>query len=113
MQIQGKAYRVAIYIGEDNHYQGKSLYMALLELLLKEGASGATVLRGLAGYGAHSRIHTTTIVNLSADLPIVVEWIDLPERVERLLPTIREMVNDGLITLEEVQVVAKGDLPLE
>ncbi len=104
MQIQGKGYRVSIYIGENDHYKGQSLYMALLEFLHRAGASGATVLRGLAGYGAHSRIHTATIVTLSADLPIIVVWVDVEERVERLLPQIRAMVNDGLITVEELQV---------
>ena len=105
MQMQGKAYRVSIFIGEHNHYQGKPLYVAVLEFLRKEGATGATVMRGIAGFGAHSRIHTASIVTLSADLPIVLTWIDLPERVERLLPQLRKMVGDGLITLEEVEVV--------
>ncbi len=105
MQLQGKTMRVTIYIGESDHYQGKSLYMAILRFLKQEGASGATVLRGLAGFGAHSRIHTATLVDLSADLPIRVEWIDQPELVQRLLPHLRQMVNDGLITVEEVDVV--------
>lgn len=105
MQLQGKALRVIIYIGESDHYQGKALYMALLQLLKKEGAAGATVVRGLAGFGAHSRIHTATILDLSADLPVRMEWIDQPEIVERLLPQVRQMVNDGLITVEEVDVV--------
>jgi CBS domain-containing protein/PII-like signaling protein len=105
MQIQGQALRVTIYIGEADQYHGKPLYMAILEFLKKNGASGATVTRGLAGFGAHSRIHTATIVTLSADLPIKLEWIDVAERVERLLPEVRHMVNDGLITLEELQVV--------
>jgi CBS domain-containing protein len=105
MQLQGKAVRVTIYIGESDHYAGKSLYMVILNFLKKEGAAGATVLRGLAGFGAHSRIHTATLVDLSSDLPIRVEWIDQPELVERLLPQLRQMVNDGLITVEEVDVV--------
>ncbi|MBK8903920.1 MAG: DUF190 domain-containing protein [Anaerolineaceae bacterium] len=105
MQLQGKAVRVTIYIGESDHYQGKSLYMAILRFLKQEGASGATVLRGLAGFGAHSRIHTATLVDLSADLPIRVEWIDQADLVDRLLPQLRQMVNDGLITVEEVDVV--------
>lgn len=105
MQLQGKALRVMIYIGESDHYQGKALYMALLQLLKKEGAAGATVARGLAGFGAHSRIHTAAILDLSSDLPIRVEWVDQPEVVERLLPRVRQMVNDGLITVEEVDVV--------
>lgn len=105
MQLQGKAVRVTIYIGESDHFEGKSLHMAILNFLKQEGAAGATVLRGLAGFGAHSRIHTATLVDLSADLPIRVEWIDQPELVQRLLPQLRQMVNDGLITAEEVDVV--------
>ncbi|MCC6604066.1 MAG: DUF190 domain-containing protein [Anaerolineae bacterium] len=105
MQLQGKAVRVIIYIGESDHYEGKSLHMAILRFLKQEGAAGATVLRGLAGFGAHSRIHTATLVDLSADLPIRVEWIDQPDLVARLLPQLRQMVNDGLITVEEVDVV--------
>lgn len=105
MQLQGKAVRVIVYIGESDHYQGKALYMALLQLLKQEGAAGATVVRGLAGFGAKSRIHTATIVDLSSDLPIRLEWVDQPEVVERLLPQVRQMVDDGLITVEEVDVV--------
>ncbi len=105
MQLQGKALRVIIYIGESDHYQGKALHMALLYFLKQEGASGATVVRGLAGFGAHSRIHTASIVDLSTDLPIRLEWVDEPALVERLLPQIRQMVDDGLITVDEVNVV--------
>jgi CBS domain-containing protein len=105
MQLQGKALRVTIYIGEGDRYQGKSLYMALLHFLKQEGAAGATVGRGLAGFGAHSRIRTATLVDLSSDLPIRVDWVDQPELVERLLPQVRQMVNDGLITVETVDVV--------
>jgi CBS domain-containing protein len=105
MQLQGKAMRVIIYIGENDHYEGKALYMALLQFLKKEGAAGATVVRGIAGFGAHSRIHTAAILDLSTDLPIRLEWIDNDALVERLLPTLKTMVNDGLITVEEVNVV--------
>ncbi|MBK8985068.1 MAG: DUF190 domain-containing protein [Chloroflexi bacterium] len=105
MQLQGKALRVIIYIGESDRYQGKPLYMALLQFLKKEGAAGATAVRGLAGFGVHSRIHTATILDLSADLPMRLEWIDQPETVERLLPQVRQMVDDGLITVEEVDVL--------
>ncbi|MAU01073.1 MAG: hypothetical protein CL608_28340 [Anaerolineaceae bacterium] len=105
MQLQGKALRVTIYIGESDRYQGKALYMALLQFLKQEGASGATVVRGLAGFGARSRIHTATIVDLSTDLPIRVEWVDQAEVMDRLLPQVRQMVDDGLITVEEVDVL--------
>ena len=105
MQMQGKACRISIYTGEGSHYQGKPLYMAVLELLKREGASGATVTRGLAGFGAHSLIHSAAIMTLSTDLPITLTWVDVEERVNRLLPQIRHMVDDGLITREDLDVV--------
>jgi len=105
MQMQGKAYRVIVYIGEDDHYRGKPLYMALLEMLRREGASGATATRCMAGFGAHSRMRTSSIIDLSAQLPIKVEWIDNLEEIERMLPVVRAMVDDGLITSEIVEVV--------
>lgn len=105
MQLQGKALRVTIFFGESNRYQGQSLSMALLEFLKRAGASGATVTRGLAGFGAHSRIHTATIVSLSEDLPLKLEWVDSAPQVEALLPQVRRMVDDGLIIVEEVNVV--------
>ncbi len=103
--MQGEATRITIYIGESDRFHGVNLYTAILERLRREGAAGATVSRAIAGYGAHSRIHTANIETLSADLPIRIEWVDLPERVAQLLPGIRRMVGDGLITMETVHVV--------
>ena len=74
--MQGKAYRVTIYASEGDHYRGKPLYLALLEMLRREGASGATATRGLASFGAHSRLHTASLTDLSAALPIIIEWVD-------------------------------------
>lgn len=105
MQLQGEAIRVTIYIGESDRYQGSNLYMAILEFLRREGASGATITRAIAGFGAHSRIHTGAIEVLSSDLPIRIEWIDLPARVTRLLPHLQQMVDGGLIVQEPVTVV--------
>ncbi len=105
MQMQGEATRITIYVGERDRYHGANLYTAILERLRREGAAGATVSRAIAGYGAHSRIHTANIETLSADLPIRIEWVDLPERVAQLLPGIRRMVADGLIIMETVHVV--------
>lgn len=105
MQLSGDAIRVTIYIGESDRFHGINLYTAILDLLRREGASGATVMRALAGFGAHSRIRTSNIEVLSTDLPIRIEWIDLPQRVERLLPQIRQMVDDGLIIEEPVKVI--------
>lgn len=105
MQLQGEAIRITIYIGESDRHHGSNLYTAILELLRREGAAGATVTRALAGFGAHSRIHTANIEVLSSDLPIRIEWIDLAERVNRLLPQLRRMVNDGLIVQEPITVI--------
>lgn len=116
MQIQGKATRVTIYIGEGDRRHGKPLYMALLEQLRQGGAAGATVLRGVAGFGAHSRIHNVSLIDLAADLPIRIEWIDQPEIVDRLLPDVRALVTEGLITREEIEVLryaaGRSDDPL-
>ena len=103
--MQGKAYRITVYISEDDQYRGRPLYVALLEMLRREGASGATAKRGLAGFGAHSRMRTTSLADLSASLPICVEWVDNYEEIERILPVVRTMVDDGMITREEIEVV--------
>ncbi len=105
MAIQDKARRVTLYMGESDHQRGKALYMAVLELLKNEGAAGATVLRGLAGFGAGGRLHTAGIVDLAHDLPLRLEWVDTPEAVERLLPRIRRLADEALITVEEVEIV--------
>jgi CBS domain-containing protein len=105
MEIIGLAQKVTIYIGESDKWGRKPLYAAILELLKKEDCAGATVTRALAGFGAHSRIHTATITDLSADLPLIIEWVDNPARVERVMPRLKEMVVEGLITVHEVEVI--------
>jgi CBS domain-containing protein len=106
--MQGKAQRLTIYIGESDRFEGKPLYLALLEFFKAEGALGATVTRAVAGFGAHSRIRTASLVELSSDLPIKVEWVDAPEQIARLLPELRRRVNDGLIIVEPVEIVQYG-----
>lgn len=105
MEIIGLAKKVTIYIGESDRWQHRPLYTAILELLRQENCAGATVIRALAGFGAASRIHTASIVALSSDLPLVIEWVDNPARVERVMPQLRQMVTEGLITVQEVEVV--------
>lgn len=97
--------RLTIYIGESDLWRGKALYMVLLETLRKSGLAGATVTRGIAGFGARSRIHTASILRLSEDLPLVMEVIDSTEKIESALETIYPMVREGMITLEDVQVL--------
>ena len=86
--IQGQAKRLRIYIGDSDLWRGKPLSAVLLETLKKEGLAGATVFRGVAGFGAHSRIHTAAILDLSTDLPIVIEVIDTPEKIQHALETV-------------------------
>ncbi len=104
MELAGCGLRVRVYFGERDHYHGKALWSAMLDFLRSEQAAGATVMRGLAGYGAHSRIHAATPVDLSSDLPLILEWIDTEERVERLLPRLLEMVDGGLVTTDPVEI---------
>lgn len=105
MDLVGAGKRVRIYIGESDQWEAKPLFLALLETLRAEGCAGGTVFRGIAGYGAHSRIHTATILRLSEDLPIVLEWVDTPQRVERVLPKLVAMVAEGLITVDQVEII--------
>ncbi|MBE0695565.1 MAG: DUF190 domain-containing protein, partial [Anaerolineaceae bacterium] len=104
--IQHKAKRLRIYIGENDQWRGRPLYAALLEQLKSADLAGATVVRGVAGFGAHSRIHTASILDLSVDLPLVIDVVDTAEKIERALETVRVMVSEGLITLEDVEVIA-------
>src|SRR5437762_1636278 len=102
MDIVGLGKRVQIFIDEGDSVAGKSLYSTVLQRLHDEGAAGATVTRGIAGFGAHSRIHTAGLADVASPLPLVITWIDAPDRVERLLPMICRLVREGLITVEDV-----------
>jgi CBS-domain-containing membrane protein len=104
MRITGTARRLRIFIGDMDQWHGQPLSLALLHLFKREGLAGATVYQGVAGFGAHSRIHTRRLVDLSTDLPVVIEVVDRPDRIDRILPLIEEMVIEGLITEEEVTV---------
>lgn len=107
MRIVGTGKRVRIYVGEQDRAPGESrrpLWETILSFLRGEGAAGATVLRGMAGFGAHSRVHVARFADVVPDLPIIIEWIDGPERVERLLPRVCQLVASGTITVEEVGI---------
>jgi PII-like signaling protein len=105
MDITGRGTRVRIYFGESDRYHGRALWSTFLEFLRAEGAAGATVIRGIGGYGAHSRIHTARLVELSSDLPLILEWVDAEERVARLLPRLAAMLDGGLVTTDPVEIV--------
>ncbi len=93
-----------IYLGESDRWEGRPLYEAIVLEARKQGLAGATVLRGPMGYGAHSRLHTAKVLRLSEDLPIVVEIVDSREQVEAFLPLLETMIEEGLVTLEQVEV---------
>ena len=105
MDIIGPAKLLTIYIGDSDKWHGKPLASALVERLRAEGIAGATVTRAVEGFGANSRIHSAHILRLSEDLPLVVEVVDKADRIDRLLPIIDEMVDDGLVTLADIDVV--------
>lgn len=94
-----------IYIGESDRWRGSPLHAAILQELRKKGIAGATVFRGMAGFGAHFHIHTSSIEVLSMDLPIVIEAIDTPEKISSVIEILYPMVSEGLITREEVQII--------
>ena len=104
-KLEGERTLMRIHIGESDKWHGRPLHEALVELFRKEGFSGATVLRGVAGYGGSSVYHTDKILRLSQDLPIVVEVVETAEKVEKILPRMDEMVEGGLVTLEKVRVI--------
>jgi len=103
--LDGEQMLVRIFIGESDRWHHRPLHAALLERLRQEGFAGATVFRGIAGFGARSIVHTTQILRLSEDLPVVVEVVDSEEHVGRLLPILDEMVTEGLVTVEKARVV--------
>ena len=104
-KFEGERTLMRIHLGESDKWHGKTLHDAIVEMLRKEGFSGATVLRGVGGYGGSSVYHTDKLLRMSQDLPIVVEVIEAQERIDQILPRLDEMVEGGLITLEKVRVI--------
>ncbi|MBI5238670.1 MAG: DUF190 domain-containing protein [Deltaproteobacteria bacterium] len=106
MKLPEDAELLRIFIGESDRFDGKPLYEAIVGEARRRGLAGATVLRGVLGYGVHSRLHTSKVLRLSEDLPMVVEIVDRKERIEAFLPVLDAMVKEGLITLEDIRVIA-------
>lgn len=111
-EFTGMAKRVRAYVEEGQLYRHQPLPVAILGLLRREGAAGATVFRGVEGFGGSGHIHTSRIVDLSPRLPIVIEWVDTAERVHRLLPDIKAMITHGLVTVDDTEVVLCSPAPL-
>ena len=110
-KIKAHAKRLRIYVGEADSWEGKSLYKALVLKAKELDLAGATVFQGCMGYGANSRIHTASLIDLSADLPIMIEIIDSAEYIEKFMPYLDLMVKEGMVTVDDIQVVKYGKKP--
>ncbi|MPZ20009.1 MAG: DUF190 domain-containing protein [Luteitalea sp.] len=105
MRIPREGRLLRIFIGETDRWHGRPLYEAIVEEARQRGLAGATVWKGFMGFGAHSRVHTTKILRLSEDLPVVIEIVDAPEKIESFLPDLDTMIEEGLVTVERAEVV--------
>jgi len=104
-KLSGEQTLLRIFVGEARQHGHRPLYEALVELFRQEGFAGATVVKGVAGFGAHRVYHTQKLIDLSADLPMVVEVVDAQEKIDAVLPRVEEMMDGGLVTLEKVTVI--------
>lgn len=105
MKLEGDGTLLRIYLGELDKHGHQPLYEAIVLKAREAGLAGATVLRGPMGFGAHSRLHTAKILRLSEDLPVLIEIVDKEDRIAAFLPTLDQMLGDGLVTLEKVRVI--------
>lgn len=103
--LDGEGTLIRVFIGESDQWHHRSLALSVTERLRREGFAGATVLRGIAGFGARSVLHTTQLLRLSEDLPVVIEIVESDDRVESILAILDEMVPEGMVTMEKVRVV--------
>jgi PII-like signaling protein len=106
VKLSGEGVLVRIFVGESDHWHGKPLYEAIVEVARREGMAGATVIRGIEGFGADSHLHTSRILRLSEDLPVVIEIVDRPDRIDAVLPMLDQMVSEGMVTVETVRVIS-------
>jgi len=106
MRIDGQGMLARIYVGERDQWHGQPLFQAIVRVLRERGMAGASSFLGMEGFGASAHLHTTRILSLSQDLPVLIEFVDTEEKVRAVLPELDLMVKDGLITLERVEVIA-------
>lgn len=105
MKLEGEAKLLRIFIGESDKWQGQPLHEAIVLEAKRHGLAGATVFKGIMGFGAHSRIHSAKVLQLSEDLPLMIEIVDSEEKIRAFLPLLDTMVREGLVTLERVEVI--------
>jgi PII-like signaling protein len=113
MELNGSALRLTIFIGESDLWRHKPLYTEIVHRAHTAGLAGATVLRGVEGYGASNRVHTTRLLSLSEDLPVVIVIVDAEERIRGFLPQLDELVGQGLIIIDPVEVIRHVGRPKE
>ena len=101
----GENLLIRIFIAEGDRFEHRPLYEALVEMLRKEGFAGATVLRGVSGFGAHSVYHSQKLLDLSADLPMIIEAVESEEKINAVMPRIDAMMSGGMVTMEKVRVI--------
>jgi CBS-domain-containing membrane protein/PII-like signaling protein len=111
-RFSGKAKRVRIYVEEGQLYKHQALPVAILSFLRKEGAAGATVFRGIEGFGGSGEIHTSRLVDINQQLPLVIDWIDTSEQISRLLPKVKAMIHHGLVTVDDTEVALFCPYPM-
>ncbi len=104
MIIPGEGQLLRIFVGESDKEEGMPLFEWVVKKAREHGLAGATVIRGLEGFGAHSQIHTAKILRLTEDLPIIIEIVDTPEKIESFLPIIDDVIREGLVTLEKIHI---------
>ena len=105
MKAESTGKLLRIFIGESDRHGGQPLYTAIVERARRAGLSGATVFKGIEGFGGHSVVHAARIFDLSTDLPVLIEIVDTEEKIAAFIPALDEIVSEGLITMESVQVV--------
>lgn len=108
MLTHGPAKKVTVYVGEDVHHHGEPLYLALLNYLFYHGVSGAIVTKGVAGFGGDHRLHTARILEMSENLPIKIEFVDIPQKLDELLPKLLQMVGEGLVEIQDTTILKAG-----
>jgi PII-like signaling protein len=115
MKLPRDGQLLRVFVGESDRWHGAPLYEAIVQEARKQGLAGATVFRGCEGFGAHSRIHTARILRLSEDLPMVIEIVDTEDKIQAFLPSLDQMVAEGLVTMEKATVIfyRAGDPPAE
>ncbi|MCK4872999.1 MAG: DUF190 domain-containing protein [Phycisphaerales bacterium] len=101
---------IRIFVGEDDKHDGRPLYEAIVKAAREHGMAGATVLQGVMGYHGESSVHTAKILRLAEQLPMIVEIVDAPARIESFLPILSDLMNVGLVTIERVRIMAKKDV---